>query len=528
MRIDEVHIKGRFKNLEDFKIDIDEKAMETVLIGLNATGKSNFLEALVIIFRDLDLERPPKPTLPHPTFDYYIKYKCRGRTIEINFSQSNGYVFSINGKKIPSKSEFFRNKSKYLPKHVFVYYSGTIDRLKALYEEHEKAYYDDIKRADAKYKEFDSIRPIFLVQNIHASFALIAFYMFKEREKETLQFLKEELNIHDFGSALFVLKQPSWSKAKKNVDRFWNTKGLVRRFLEDLWLFSFAPIYNTERIHSTYKKIETHNFLYLYFSDKKTFKELVDLKYDNKIQLFNALESIHLSDLLHDVKIKVLKENVNGELAMNELSEGEKQLITVLGLLKFTKDDESLILLDEPDTHLNPLWKWKYLDYLEKVVKRPKSTQIIFCTHDPLVIGNMDKSQVKIFKKDDKSGRISIVDPFVSPKGLGVAGILTSDLFGLPTTLDSDTQEMLDERNILLYKESEGKLSDKEEQRLKDLFEILNKIGFTQTYKDPLYSEFIKSYEKYLSEQKEKHLPEEHKGESPAFKVLKKMLESKK
>jgi recombinational DNA repair ATPase RecF len=55
MRIDKVHIKTRFKNLEDFQIDIDENAWETVLLGLNATGKSNFLESLVIIFRDLDL-----------------------------------------------------------------------------------------------------------------------------------------------------------------------------------------------------------------------------------------------------------------------------------------------------------------------------------------------------------------------------------------------------------------------------------------------------------------------------------------
>ena len=30
MRIDKVHIKNRFKNLEDFKIDIDERSMETV------------------------------------------------------------------------------------------------------------------------------------------------------------------------------------------------------------------------------------------------------------------------------------------------------------------------------------------------------------------------------------------------------------------------------------------------------------------------------------------------------------------
>lgn len=86
MRIGRVHIKTRFKNLEDFQIDIDENAWETVLLGLNATGKSNFLESLVIIFRDLDLiynlgkntKQQKKKLILNP-FSYYIKYECRNR-----------------------------------------------------------------------------------------------------------------------------------------------------------------------------------------------------------------------------------------------------------------------------------------------------------------------------------------------------------------------------------------------------------------------------------------------------------------
>src|ERR1700749_1890515 len=96
MRIDKVHIKTTFKNLDDFKIDIDEKAMETVLLGLNATGKSNFMEALVIIFRDLDLTyNYNKKQIP--AFDFAIKYECRGNIIDINYEKSK-YSFTINNK----------------------------------------------------------------------------------------------------------------------------------------------------------------------------------------------------------------------------------------------------------------------------------------------------------------------------------------------------------------------------------------------------------------------------------------------
>ena len=54
MRIDKLKIKN-FKNLKDFQIDIDESQLTAVFIGRNGAGKSNLLEAIVIIFRDLDL-----------------------------------------------------------------------------------------------------------------------------------------------------------------------------------------------------------------------------------------------------------------------------------------------------------------------------------------------------------------------------------------------------------------------------------------------------------------------------------------
>ena len=138
MRIEQVHIKSRFKNLEDFHIDFDLKAMETVLIGLNATGKSNFMEALVIIFRDLELERNPQFGKRKEAFEYYIKYNCRKKGIEISYSKKTGYSFTIQGEKLRTKSQFFRNKQEYLPKHIFFYYSGVSDRVKELYSEHEK------------------------------------------------------------------------------------------------------------------------------------------------------------------------------------------------------------------------------------------------------------------------------------------------------------------------------------------------------------------------------------------------------
>lgn len=498
MRIQEFHIKSQFKNLNDFKIDFDD-CMENVLIGQNATGKSNLMEALVIIFRDLDLEVKPNNQKPKESFDYYIRYKCREKTIEVEYLKSEGYVFHIDQLKLKNRNVFFKNKKEYLPKHIFIYYSGTSKRVEDLFSIHEKKYYQAIIKEDAKVHQFNEIRPIFLVKNIHSSFALISLYL--EEDKETLKFLDQELHLKGFESALFILKSPTWARQGSSADNLWGAEGLVRETMNSLLRFSIAPISNKERIHTNYKKVETKEQLYLFIDSHNTFLDLFKIRYESdKIKLFNALESILLSDLLEDVKIKVKKDNVPIPLSTNELSEGEKQLITVLGLLKFTRDDESLILLDEPDTHLNPKWKRYYLDYLKRVVNIHENTQIIFCSHDALTISGFTKDQVRLFEYD-KNNVVYAIKPDVDPKGLGVAGVLR-EIFKMETTLDIETQNLLDERNSLIFKEEDKGLSDDDEIRLKELFEILNNQGFSYTFKDPLYTEFIKQNEQILRQKK--------------------------
>ncbi|GGE40366.1 putative AbiEii toxin of type IV toxin-antitoxin system [Pedobacter psychrotolerans] len=491
MKVNNVHIKGRFKNLENFHFNFDESSMETVLLGLNATGKSNFMEALVIIFRDLDLERAPILHKQSQPFEYYINYNCRNKTIEVDYSTQQGYIFSVDNEK-KSKTQFFKGKNEYLPSHVFVYYSGLSERLKSLYADHKLQQFKKMMDPKSKYEDFKEMPRIFLVEPIHASFALIAFYLFDEREKETIDFLKRELNIVDFGSALFMLKQPNWSKSRKDPDHFWNTTGLVRRFIEDLWNFSIVPIFYKETVKGALNKREALNRLFLFLKDKEAIRAFVEMKYETKIILFNALCSLHYSELVEDqdVRIKVLKEHVEGELAMGELSEGEKQLITVLGLLKFTKDDEALILLDEPDTHLNPLWKWKYLEFLEEVVSKSAKTQIVFCTHDPLVIGGMEKEQVRVFKRDTDY-KTEVSEPDISPKGLGVAGILTSPLFGLPTILDKKTQEKLNRKRYLQGRLMREKLDEIEYNEYQKLKAELEDYGFYEEVEDKWFKAYL-------------------------------------
>lgn len=499
MRIDKVYIK-KFKNLSEFNIDLNEKEMKSVLLGQNATGKSNFMEALVLIFKYLDLEKEPPKKLE---LQYRIEYICREKKIVVEYLEGK-YGFEVwqrghfNSKptwfktitKPISKTEFFKNKEEYLPKYVFTYYSGISNRLKDHFNEHQRKFYEKIIKPNFKDNDIDQLRKLFYVQSVHSHFVLLAYYSFESDRSKSIKFLKDVLGIEDLESILFILRKPRWNG--QGDIRFFGADGLVRKFLDKVWKLSLAPIYSDEKIAVDFRSEPTQKRLYLFIKDKQSLKKLAEA-YSSNTEFFKALESTYISDLIEEVRVKVKKKFVDGSVTFKELSEGEQQLLTVMGLLKFTKDEESLILLDEPDTHLNPIWKWRYLEFLDEVVQNEKNTQIIINTHDPLVIGGLTKEQVRIFTTSSE-GKIMAEQPDIDPRGLGVDGILTSELFGLPTTLDEETQTKLDKRNELLVKQQKGKLNNHEKEELSKLFIELEELGFSKTFRDPMYQKFIVAY----------------------------------
>ena len=372
----------------------------------------------------------------------------------------------------------------------FSYYSGVSNRLLEHFDKHQRRFYDALLGGtDAP------PRPLFYARLIHSHFVLMAFYAFTD--KKINGFLEEYLDIIGLESILFVLKKPVWAKNKSEALDFWQAKGVVRNFLDDLWEASMAPIVHEESVREDFRRSHKQEHLFLYISNQEKLKKIAK-KYGSNTEFFKSLESTYISDLIQEVRVKVKKRNVNGDITFKELSEGEQQLLTVLGLLRFTKEAESLILLDEPDTHLNPLWKWKYMNLLEDYSGKDETSQILMTTHDPLVIGGLTREEIRLFRSykalddnDQEFQKIETFQPDFDPKGLGVAGILTSEFFNLPSTLDEDTLEDLNERNRLVAKKDESGLTNKEKEQLNELFKKLSELGINTTDRDPMYQKFL-------------------------------------
>lgn len=531
MRIDKVYIE-KFKNLHQFTIDLDETKMQTVLLGKNAAGKSNFLEALVIIFRDLELGTSSP-------FKYSVEYRCKGKFLKAeggpnkrgSFQIFLGILMKDNIRTYQvqpiSKKAIRENKYDYLPRYVFAYYSGLSNRLLEHFDPHQTRFYRDLLAGVD-----NPLRPLFYARMIHSHFVLMAFYAFSQPEIN--DFLEEYLDIIGLESILFVLKKPDWSKKKDPLD-FWGAKGVVREFLNDLYDASMAPISAIENVRVSFNKTHKEEHLYLYISNQEKLEKIAE-KYGNNAEFFKRLESTYISDLILEVRVKVKKRHIDGNITFKELSEGEQQLLTVLGLLRFTKEEESLILLDEPDTHLNPLWKWKYMNLLEEVVQKPETSQIIMTTHDPLVIGGLSKEEIRIFyteKSEDEEGKeimlVKTMIPDFDPKGLGVAGILTSEFFNLPSAMDEESFEMLNRKRLLEVRNRLEKLSNKEKIELEFLESEFSKLGLTYSQRDPLYQKFIEAvYSNKDLMQPSKNLEERKVQEEKMAAVMKQIMDEEK
>lgn len=517
MRIDRLYLK-EFRNLVDFEVDFDQTSTRQVVVGRNGVGKSNLLEALTRIFRDLDLEEESE-------FGYEIEYLCNKHCIKIISVQMNtkeckakpnipkrfkrqywiiqDTVCARLSHGIPkpyraiTETEFFRrnrpignepNSERLLPLYVFGYYSGAITRFAKIFEKHEEKYFkDQISGVEAP------LRPLFQAKPHHSQFALLAFYATQDTESQ--KFLKDEFRIEGLDSVLFSLREPYWKPLKgrtsKGDARFWFVTGKVAPFLDSLFDHAFAPMSGEEMIQISIGQKKTKERRYCFLPDQKSLQSIAK-ELSNK-EFFARLDSLVFSDLVDgsgaDVRIWIRLMGCKQPATYQDLAEGERQLLTVLGLMRFTAEKEALFLLDEPDTHLNPAWCLDYLDNLRKYGAEPPNSQIIMTTHSPLTFAGMDKNEVVIMERNIK-GNIFAEHPTSAPKGMGFAAILTSDFFGLRSTLDKDTLKKIDTKRELASKPNK---TDEDRRELEKLNNELGKLDFSHTVRDPLYEEFIRA-----------------------------------
>lgn len=526
------------------------------LIGQNGTGKSNLIEALITIFRNIDLDEPSQ-TLDKQPLDYTLEYEIRGRLVKLQADtakQKLPYVW-VDGEK-QSQGWLLKNR-ELLPSHVFAYYSGRNERIEALFQEHQRRFnrrqeivvaeklsgdalaslyrnadfdaqaaeklHRDIENRDRQLGD-DRLRRLFYCRGGHSQLVLLACLL-SISDDPVFQNVLKNLHIESLESALFVLKEPHRLRTKRRQGkfeenelnegdpRFWYARGnVVSEFLDKLWQVAWAPLAQEVDKQIDFRgRTEKQRQLYLYVPSQAKLQKLGELL-GGTDSFFRYAEGAYIGDLIEEVRITVKKSDEHGgKVSFTQLSEGELQMLTVLGLMRITRDDHCLFLLDEPDTHLNPLWKLRLFDEINDAMSNEAGlgaageSQVLLTTHDPILLGSLQRDQVHVIHQ--ASTGTEIESPMMHPQGMGVTGLLKSELFGLSSTLDIETERRLKRRNDLFVKSPRTQDQDVELTRLSS---ELADLGFSNAdFRDPDYALFVRKLAEHRRLRRPNLTPEE-------------------
>ena len=130
-----------------------------------------------------------------------------------------------------------------------------------------------------------------------------------------------------------------------------------------------------------------------------------DIKSYQRVEnLFSNIENLLSGSNLkykgfsRNTKILVLENQSGDEIKVDDLSSGTKQIIYQILPLQEINPNDSIILIDEPETSLHPELQKKIVDIYTKT---GTDNQFFFATHSPIIAGQFEKDEIFILYFDE-------------------------------------------------------------------------------------------------------------------------------
>lgn len=335
-----------YKNLKDFHLDFEKGNGLSILIGNNGSGKSNVLETISGIFA----EWYGKSSYKFDT-DYEVIYDKDNLEFRLN---RNGRYKRVNP---------FINNHEFLPTKVIATYTGENPHL---YEN----FYKQFKR---------SSKMLYCDKNLWTvSFLILVLYSYKYTD--IAHFLKEEFNIIDGTAISITIKlKADYYSVEKDVEN------LIDQINNNDFPEEFTLSLDDLRMRLGRSKNDDD----LYYQPRELF------------YIFSrACNRVH-------PMISQLDIIIDSHINVSDFSEGEKKLILIKAILEFIADEDSLLLLDEPDANVHESRK-VYLYHQIKKYASDYSRQIIMTTHSPIIAKMASKNE--LIYLESKKGKVEEIE----------------------------------------------------------------------------------------------------------------------
>lgn len=513
MRIKSLWV-SEYKNLKEIDLKF-ESDLITLLVGQNGLGKSNLIEILTIIFRDLDLLEIEEDYTSWSyytdkgQFEFIINFECSNNDVIITikkdfFEAKIKPIGIVQDYEVLSFSDFKKQRNLFLPKYVIGYYSGENKRIKELIEMHvqkEKKNQRDFHRRKTKPEQ--SLRKLFFAENFHSQLLLLTLAVYRKKldYKDLIDnFFFEYLEIESVDKFDIRFNNPPskyYRKLNKSADYFlenvtnrregeevenpfWNLKGKINLLLEILFNHHLANdsylIYPND---GEDKRRFINEFLELKNTTIAGIQEEIYEKFPHPLDFFDALESSSVIEILNDIDITVKKAGLENPIKFSQLSEGQQQLLSVVGLILVTGKEDCLFLLDEPDTHINPKWQRNFAGLLREYNLNGNKSHIFLATHSPLLVQAYEDEDLFLFRRNGDEVIIDTENHQI--KNWRIDQVLQSEYFQIENVRPPSLDDFMTKREEILSKVI---VTEKDLKYLKDLDEEMGYLPSGETLND--------------------------------------------
>ena len=344
MKLKTLEIKN-FKNIQNIMIEFPQNSGVTLLVGNNGCGKSNILEAISAIFSYL-YERNDKDV----SFDFIIEYETNNHTINVDF-RNGKYGFTVDGNSI-TQEKFFGLSKEYLPKNIIACYSGENKRL---WDSYYKSNFLNYIKKVVKSNTIPNLDLVYIDKEC-LSCALLTLFCYNFQEfKGIASFCNNYLGIKSIETITF--------RINSTKIRNWNDNAIIT-FIKNI-----ANVDNTDKIPESV------------IITLDEFKSRLSYLEGREREIFTYLYVAYMSDKNAIIqKIEPLLKIRNDEtIFIQDLSEGERKQILIRFILETLADENSLVLFDEPDSHIHVHNKCDFKTVADKFGNRAS----IWTTHSP-------------------------------------------------------------------------------------------------------------------------------------------------
>lgn len=395
-----------YRFLPEELIKGNTEPLSSLIIGANGTGKSFAMKILSEIFLSVQNNLVRRAL----SYDYYyLKYYIDGKCVEVEIA-NRSLILHMNGVRFEKPNEAalpakvlaiaFMLNDKFAfkaqdPEQKSTYeYLGMRKTSNAAWtSSFDNRVAENLLELAACGKLWGILRELSSYMNIDP---MISFsYELSERELDINEIKNRSIasladQLKNIGSKIIESSDYRSSAVKKLHNEDYYELACFLRGLVD-----FDPF-----IHDNNKKIFGHTFN-------------VDTSLENiqKIQADYGL--LHeLSNLLIIKNITLYLYKDGHKYSFEDSSSGEKHILYAFLNIARHIQENSLILIDEPEISLHPNWQMMYISYMKRLFKEYSSCHFIIASHSPYLVSdlNPDSSALIVLNMDNGTRSCQTVD----------------------------------------------------------------------------------------------------------------------